>query len=103
MLSEFAAFIHQHHFDDWVREFIKAARELDVPLLHLYRGLTEEEMFQTIGRGTEPTIKAMGEGRGYEATIANLKAVMENRHPTIEKRHLTPNDAILVYAAQKKS
>jgi signal transduction histidine kinase len=103
-LQEYAKFLRANLLEDYVRESLRRVRKLDIPLMKLFAGMTNEQMFEMSMQTTPLFLQSLEEGNA----LAVMKASLDNWEQDklgygISQEQITPDDLVLTYAVQKQT
>lgn len=104
ILTQFVAFLEQHHLGDFVTEEKRIIEDLDIPIMKLLRPGTSEKMVRE--RMTETARKlfhSFREGTEIDMIEETLHRWESDNLPGLSKADVQPTDLIYVYGAQKKA
>ncbi|MDB5098366.1 MAG: hypothetical protein JWM80_2787 [Cyanobacteria bacterium RYN_339] len=102
MLRNYAKYLSENHLEALSTEYVRLARELQLPLLQFFAHLSEQEIRQMGINNMGELLADLASSRALEAEEERLRAWMEDRMPFgITKAGLQPGDHVLVFAAQK--
>src|ERR1044071_7040822 len=103
-LTEFLAFINKECLEDAAKETLRIAKEIDFPLMRLFKHLPDETLVQMGMESIRAFGTSMADGTFMEKQAVNLKKWEDdNMGGGISKESIQPTDLVMIYTMQKKA
>lgn len=103
-LTEFLAFINKECLEDAAKETLRIAKEIDFPLMRLFKHLPDETLLQMGMESLREFCTSMADGTFMEKQVINLKKWEDDTMDGgISKASIQPTDLVMVYTMQKKA
>jgi signal transduction histidine kinase len=100
----FAKFLRENHLEDFTRESLRRIKELDIPLLRLFKDMSDEDLYKISLKSNEELLTDFEKGDALKRITQSLQAWEEDKlEYGIRQEDIRPDDFILTYAAQKQS
>ncbi|MFN3429611.1 MAG: ATP-binding protein [Candidatus Sericytochromatia bacterium] len=103
VVTEFAAYLKDHHLEALAVENLRLNHQFGSPLLKLFEQVPATDMQRMTVEGMARFLTDLGAGRALAAYEETLRAWAEDRLPGIPRDAVQPADLVLVYAAQKQA
>lgn len=101
-LSSYAAFLLDRDLDELVKEQIELSFKIDIPILKIFKDLSEEQVFNISKVGFIEYLTVLKEKRSREFLEESMKKWSSNQHEMVGKFDLVAEDITLVnYVRQK--
>ncbi|MFN3431842.1 MAG: response regulator, partial [Candidatus Sericytochromatia bacterium] len=101
MLSDFATYLHDHHFEEMVAEELRLAHEMQPPLLRLFPD--PPGLRRVVADTLRAKLAALAEGREYEQALASFRAWEADALPGVPREAVVATDLVLAYSAEKQT
>ncbi|MFN3402726.1 MAG: PAS domain-containing protein [Cytophagaceae bacterium] len=102
-LKPFIRFILENHLDDFVNSDLKRAKEVNLPMLKLFSGMSEEELFQFSKMKTKELFDNILGDKIVKAILETNNNWKLDKIPGIPRDKVFASDIALVYNIKKHS
>ncbi|MGZ5188594.1 MAG: sensor histidine kinase, partial [Kaistella sp.] len=103
-LTKFLAFINEECLEEVARESLRAAKEINFPLMQFFNHLPDETLVAMGMKSLREFAGSMADGTFMEKQQVNLKKWEDDKmEGGISKENIHPTDLIMIYTAQKKA
>ncbi len=101
-LPGFAAFILENRLEEYIRMTISYSIEEEVPILRLFKHLSEEELYTMSIQPTIDFLKVLIENRGKQYLDESIKTYVEDRIPEIGREEILAKDITIGTFVRRK-
>jgi PAS domain S-box-containing protein len=102
-LPAFAQYLLTHRLDELSRLQIQISREIHIPLLKRFEGLTEEKILEINTRGLKETLICLAQNKAKLQIETAVQKWKKNRLPLVQKDEIVAEDITLITYIRKKS
>lgn len=102
-LPGLAAFIHEKHLDEFVKEQIKISREIEVPLLKYFESVPEEQLIEMSKVSSAEFLVYLSNNKNKEQIEDSLNKWQSNQLPKIARDQVVAEDITLVSFVRKQA
>lgn len=103
-LTKFLAFLNEECLEEAARESLRAAKEINFPLMQYFNHLPDETLVPMGMKSLREFAESMADGTFMEKQQVNLKKWEDDKmEGGISKENIQPTDLIMMYTAQKKA
>lgn len=99
----YAAFILENCLDEFTRILVRYSIEEEVPLLRLFKHLSEEELVQMSLQPTADLLKVFIENRAQQYIDDSLKIYLEDRIPEVGREEILAKDITIGSFVRRKA
>lgn len=99
----FATFILENHLEEFTRFQIQHSREENIPLLKIFKDLTEEQFFEYALNSSRILLEALAQNSLREYINDNSQNYRENLIPLLQKDDVLAEDITLVSLVRRKT
>ncbi|WMJ74985.1 PAS domain S-box protein [Cytophagaceae bacterium ABcell3] len=100
-LQSYARFLLDNHLDEVVKEDLKRAKEVALPLLNLFSHLSEEERFQFLKERAADILTELAEDKAVEGALKIIEKLKTDQLENIPKEGVVVDDTVLTYNVKK--
>lgn len=101
-LPAFAAFILDHHLEEFVKTGLRLSRELDIPIMKHFQ-MPEEQLIQLSMKGSGDLLKGLAEGKQEEMINKSMERWEKDELPGISQDQIHTDDLTLVSYVRKQN
>ena len=102
-LKQYAAFLLQNNLDDFAKEHLRRAREINLPLLNLFKNYSEAQLLDLAINSLKKYLTSFVEGRGLEEIKTTTQQWKKGEMPDIGKADVVISDIIFSHHLRKES
>ena len=102
-LPSYAQYILQHRLDDYCQFLIKAAHEIEIPMMQYFKELNHEQQLQITKNSTKEFLTYLAQNKAKQQIESSLKQWKENLLPMMTREQIVAEDITLVTFLRKKS
>lgn len=103
LLPAYARFLLQEKLDDYTREQVRLSFALDLPLLKLFKHLSDEEIFHFSRQGQQEFLSYLSQNNVSGHIEVSMQRWLTNQLPTIGKYDVTATDITLAGLVRSKT
>ncbi|HET6992546.1 MAG TPA: PAS domain S-box protein, partial [Bacteroidia bacterium] len=101
-LTEYLAFIKENHLEEVARDNLRSARAMNLPLLKLIEGMSEEMLLEQGKKSIRDFADQLADGTYVEKRNESLKKWENDELPELRNHSIQAEDLILIYPLQRK-
>jgi PAS domain S-box-containing protein len=101
MLSAFATYLRDHHFEEMVEEELRLVTQMQMPLLRIFP--ETDGLRRVVTETLRAKLAAMVDGVEYEQAFAGIRAWEADALPGVPREAIAATDIVLAYSAEKQA
>ena len=99
---DYAKFLLENHFEDFVREQLNLSRELRIPMLRFFESMNEDELFEFAKQGSHNLLTSFASNEVLAYINASLDNWTNNQIPLLERDEINIEDIVLISFVRRK-
>lgn len=101
-LPAYAQFILDHQLEEFTIKMLQFSREVDLPLLRLFKSYSEEELLRTGMQSIKESLTFFAANKANELIDHSMKAWLNNELPAVSRDSIVAEDITLVSFVRRK-
>jgi len=102
-LPSYAQYILQHRLDDYCQYLIIGANELEIPMMHFFKEMSQEQWQQMTKNSSKEFLTYLEQNKAKQQIEDSLKQWKENLLPGMSRDQIVAEDITLVTFLRKKT
>ncbi len=100
-LKSYASFLKEYRLEEASAEYLRIARDIDLPLLKFFTHLSEPDLLAFIKESLSNLLQQIQEDKFIETTLETLEKWKKDQLPGIPKQEVKASDLIHTYTVRK--
>ncbi len=99
---DYAKFLLENRFEDFVREQLSLSRELKIPMLRFFESMSEEALFEFAKQGARNLLNSFVSNSVLDYINSSLDNWINNQIPLLDRDEINIEDIVLISFVRRK-